>query len=293
MVSILIEQALKEPQKTILGAQGTDTADVALVGVIDALTFDTQLAPVILTGSNRSHREPNSDAIGNFTDLAKVAHKNIGPGAFWLFHGKLFMASDFVKADPQETRRIEGASTFWAPQQTSVEVSSLLHYGSEVDVSERKSPSPKHITRKLTMESLYDAMVSVCTVDLGNQNNIASEVEQILNPENRTIVVAAHSLGNVNDEIRAACVEAAKQGKVVIVASRSVVGEVNKRYAGSLLDANENSEELQGTGTQVISGQKLNKTAARAIAVRTLLEGCTQEQTQQLVDQYYSARFLQ
>lgn len=47
-----------------------------------------------------------------------------------------------------------------------------------------------------------------------------------------------------------------------------------------------------GTGTIIISAHKLSKTMARAVAVRALLEGLNQTQTQALFDSYARSRKL-
>lgn len=307
MVCVLIEQAIKDPHAAILAAQGTDTADIAVMSLIDALVFDTPLPPFILTGANRSHRESDSDAPKNFRNLAKIAGIDFRPdffyhhfyyhsGAFWLFDDNLFTAADLIKFNPKETRPIEGQSTFFSPNRRNYSLDEISGDGGFIEDPRyvwKKciAPPKEHITQKLRMEALYNALNRVYTVDLGNQNRLSDEVNQILNPTNKVIVVAAHSLGNSNNIIRSACVEAAKRGKIVVASSRALIDDINDRYASSLLDANRNPNELGHTNHQIIPGYQLNKTVARSLGVRAILENLNQEKTQHLFQRYYYGRF--
>ena len=127
-------------------------------------------------------------------------------------------------------------------------------------------------------------------MDLGNQNDISNEVKQILDPNRKAVVIAAHSLGNASNPIRHACVQAALLGKLVMIVSRTLIGEVNERYAASILGAD--SRELIGTGKQIISGHKLNKNVAKALLTRAVQEKLDQKKTQALVNLYCSSRGL-
>ncbi len=290
MATKLIEIAKREPHKPVLGGQGTDTADIALLSLYDAFTYDTKLPPLVLTGANDPHSVKGSDAPENFVDTAKLTHIDLGSGAYWVFHGNVYRAVDFVKADPEESRRIEDQGTFWAPHKTIQSVDSLLEFGRGADWQRHEAPEPEHIVNRLTMEGLYDASESVYVMDLGNQNASWSDMDRVFDPAVRAIIVAAHSLGNVDNETRHDLVEAAKNGKLVIGVSRTLIGQTNESYEASLLGANQNPEELNGTGRRIVAAHKLNKTMARALATRAILEGYDQHQTQQLFSSYAHSR---
>lgn len=315
IISILIEEAIKNPDKPIMGAQGTDTADIAVISILDALVFDTELPAFIFTGANRSHREENSDAPANFMELAKLARYDIrkinqhpvgefdysypppSSGAFWIFHNNIYPAPDLNKIDPAESREIEGTSTFFSPHALAINTRFFLstrsfwhEFFQTSWFRTSKAPPDEHITRRLSMENLFDTLNSIHTISLDDQNPVWEEIKPLRDPKVRTVVIATHGLGNANNIIRQAAVEAAKKGKIVIDVSRSLIGEVNTRYAGSLLDANTN--ELAETGSIILSPNKLGKTAARAIAVRAILEGLDQQQTQDLINKYCQARKL-
>lgn len=290
MIATLLDQAKKEPSKPLLGGQGTDTADIAALSIYDALVFDTQLPPLVLTGANTPHFDPNSDAPENFIDLAKVAHTDLASGAYWVFHGNLYKAADFVKIDPEETRRIETQSTFYSPHQNFQPVSALLEYGREANWQKNAAPSPEHVVNKVTAENIYDAFESIYVMDLGSQNAGWIDMERIFDPEIKAIIVAAHSLGNVDNETRMDLVRAAKMGKLVIDSSRTLIGTTNETYESSLLGANIDPQELGGSGHRIIAAHKLNKTMSRALLTRALLEGLDQTQTQTLFSNYARSR---
>ena len=315
----LIERRLEDPKRLVAGAQGTDTADVAFLALLDALTFDTELPPTYFTGANRSRHEENSDAPDNFLGLARIAQVNpelylpdlrYPSGAFWSFHKYLYAAADVAKFDPTEERIFQGQDTFFSPNSYAhLSGDTLTVFRVNKERGERRKEvhpyqevigtgwlysrdtSPLiHVTRRLTAENLYDALCSVHTVDLGNQNQPADDIEKILDPSYKAVIVAAHSLGNGPEQIRAALVEAAKQEKVVIVTSRTFIPGVSQRYEESLLSANYNARELGMSRYRIISGQHLSRTAARAVAVRSILEGLNQVQTEQLLNEYCEAR---
>ena len=108
----------------------------------------------------------------------------------------------------------------------------------------------------------------------------------------KAIIVAAHSLGNVGNETRFDLVTAAKEGKLIIDVSRTLVSDTSEEYAASLVSSNRSPSELQGTGKMIISAYKLNKTLARALATRAILEGRDQLQTQELFTNYARSRKL-
>lgn len=245
-----------------------------------------------MAGSNRSHLEPNSDAPANFLGLAKVTHIDLGSGAYWIFQNNLYKGGDFTKIDPEESRIIEGQSTFFSPHSTNQSIEGLLDFGRKADWSKRSAPSEKHFTRGINTEVLFETLESVYIDDLGNLNSSAKLMDNLLGPQFKAIIVGAHSLGNVDNESRFDFVEAAKAGKLVIDSSRTLIGATSEDYAASLLSANTNKEELQDSGVIIISAHKLNRIIARALAVRALLEGRTQSQTQQLFDDYAKSRKL-
>lgn len=290
MTVTLIDAAIKDPTKPVMGGQGTDTADIALLCMYDAYTYDTQLPPLVLTGANDPHSVPNSDAPDNFIDAAKITHVELGSGAYWVFHGYLFNAADLVKLNPEETRTIEEQGTFWAAHKTSQPINMLLKVARDADWQKRTVPPENHVANKLSMESLYDAYESIYVMDLGNQNPGWSDMERVFDPAVKVIIVAAHSLGNVDNETRMDLVRAARMGKLVVDVSRSLVGATNESYESSLLGANQDPQELGGTGRRIIAAHKLNKSLARALTSRALLEGLDQEGTQKLFDHYAQVR---
>lgn len=294
ILTILIEKVIKEPNKPIIGGQGTDTADVALLGPFDVLTFDTELPPLVLAGANRSHREDNSDAPQNFVDLAKLAHIDLDPGSYWVFQGNLYKASDFVKIDPLETRLVEEQFTFFAPHKTNESIDNIWARRKKLkaDWNSRKAPPANHISHRITSEALYNAFEAIYVDDLGHQNSIPNSMVLTYDPNIKAIVVGAHSLGNVDNETRYDLVQAAKDGKLVVDASRTLISAATLDYAASLLSANHNPEELGGTGKIILSAHKLSKSMARAVLVRAILEGLDQTQTQKLLDDYAKSRKL-
>lgn len=290
LVSFMLKQANINPSTQILGAQGTDTADIALLPLLDAYLFDTELLPIFMTGSNRSTKEWNSDAPKNFSDLIKLAGANLPSGAYWVFAGHLYKACDFVKIDPLESRRIENYSTFFAPRLTTRYTKKVIAENSMFHSAVGTVAPKNHVSKMVNTENLYSALTQVEILDLSNQNSTASEVEQILNKNCRGVVVSAHSLGNASNPIREACAQAALNGKLVTIVSRSLIGEVNERYAACLLGIN--GKELIGTGKHIISGHKLNKNIAKALMVRAIQENLDQKKTQILINSYCDSRGL-
>lgn len=294
MLATLIAQALQEPTMPILGGQGTDTADIALLGPFDALTFDTQLPPLILAGANRSHNERASDAPRNFVDLARVANLNLEAGAYWVFQGNLYKASDFVKIDPEETRRVEGQSTFLSPHATNESIESLFDHADafSVDWQSRHAPASNHVAYKASSEALYDAFQAIRTHDLGDQNPNGIPSDYIDDPSIKAIIVAGHSLGNIDNLTRSDLVEVVRNGKLVIGTSRTLISATSEAYAASMFSANRNPKELGNSGALIVTAHKLGKTAARALTARALLEGLDPLRAQNLFDRYCRSRHL-
>lgn len=317
----LIKRRIEDPTRIVMGAEGTDTADLAFLNLDDVLTFDTDLPVEPFTGGNQSRHEANSDTPPNFLRLARIAvvdpslylpDPRYKSGSFWTFHKYIYAGADVSKFDPREQTLFENQDTFFSENTYAILDDGTLTvfrmnklgdestkrrevYPYEETVNPgwlltRETPPLTHISRQLTAEKLYDALVSVYTVDLGTQNPLADEIEKVLDPTYKAIVVAAHGLGNGPEQLKAALVEAAKQGKIVIITSRAFIPYVSERYGESLLSANENPKELGNTSSIIISGQHLSKTAARAIATRAILEGLNQTETEQLLKGYSEAR---
>lgn len=290
LISHLLRFANDNPNLPILAAQGTDTADIAIIPFLDAYLFDTNLLPILVTGSNRSHTEWNSDAPKNFSDMIQLAGANLPSGCYWVFGSHVYRASDFLKIDPLETRRIENYSTFFAPRLTARYAKKVIEENHVFHLHPGHEAWQDHISQKTSMQSLFDAMQTVDTIDLGDQNPIDNDAERIMSKDTKAIVLAAHSLGNVSGPIKYACVEAVKNGKLVILVSRTLIGYVNERYGSSLLRIN--AEELSGTGKQLIAGHKMNKYICRAIVTRAVEEKLNQKETQELINAYCESRGL-
>lgn len=310
LVRYLLDKGLENPERALLGAQGTDTAGEEVLPMYDVLSFDmdpSDLPALKAAGSNRAWMEKNSDAPSNFEDLGKICQASRlltqrGSGAFWVFIKHVYSAANFIKVDPSETRKIEGQDTFLSPHGIVYSVDKIFQrwedesdIGSDQDSGVRvglhyKRESEGHVVDDLTVDSLFSALTSVHTVDLGDQNPIWDDVKKIIDPQYQAVVVAAHSLGNSSNPIRRACIEAVKSGKLVVATSRSLIGETSDRYAGSL--ATINSDELKDSGEVVISSHKLSKTLARAVATRAILESLNPRETQRLFTDYCEARNL-
>lgn len=290
IVAFILKYANDNPSIQILAGQGTDTADINILSLLDAYLFDTGILPIITSGSNRSRTEWNSDAPKNFSDLVQLAGVNLPSGSYWSFAGHLYRASDFIKIDPLETRRIENYSTFFAPRLTSRHARKLISENNIFHSQSGETTSGNHPLGKTTTENLYRSLTSIDILDLGDQNNIEEEITKILEKKKKAIIVVAHSLGNANNPIRHACIEAALRGKNVIIVSRTLIGEVNERYAASLLGAN--GKELLGSGKILLSGYRMNKNVAKAIVTRAIQENLRQKKTQELINRYCESRGL-
>lgn len=307
IVTILIDQAIREQNKPILGIIGTDFGPDAVLPIIDALVFDTHLPFFIFSGT----LEPKDPQ--NIINMAVAARINISQktrvfrgrswsesasGALWVFDEEIFSPASLIKSDPSVGFK---ASTFISPRAMSSSILRDVKYVSEeaglrftstgevADWEQETSlPPENHITRRLSMPELYDAINDVGVVDLGDQNPVWEQVKRILDPETPAVVVAAHGLGNANNVIKTACAETVRRGKLVITVSRAEAGEVDSQDVQSLTDIN--TKELEGTGAKILNGGRLNKTIAKALLVRARLEGRDQAGTQALIDDYSIAR---
>ncbi len=290
MMTTLIDKAKENPQTPIRGGMGTDTADIALLGLWDAITFDTSLPALVLAGSNDPHTKGGSDAPRHFVDLARISTIEVDAGAYWTFDGYLYRAHDLTKVDPLAIRKIEQQTTFFAPHGTQKSIDILVQTSEKYNKSSHSLPTSEHIVNRLEMKNLYNALNNIYTIDLGSQNSGLMDMEKVYDPAVKAIVVAAHSFGNMDNERRHDLVEAAKMGKIVIVGCRALVGTTNLDYEASILSAN--NEELKGTGNVIIDAHELNISTARALAVRSILEKSGQAGANNLFEAYTKSRKL-
>jgi len=290
LVNFLLQYANQHPDIQVVGAQGTDTADLAILPLLDAFLFDTNLPPVLLTGANRSQHEWNSDAPKNFSDLFQLAGAHLPAGGYWVFGSHIYRASDMLKIDPTESRRIENFTTFFAPRLTSRYTKKVIGENALFQSDIAESVDASHPIHQLETRTLFDAMNAIDVVDLGNLNPVQDDVKTILDPSKKAVVIAAYALGNASNPIKQAAVVAAKAGKIVLVVDKSLLGVVNVRYEAGLIGAN--STELKDTSYRILSGHRLGKASARALVTRALLQGYDQQQAQELVIQYCESRQL-
>jgi L-asparaginase/Glu-tRNA(Gln) amidotransferase subunit D len=290
LVNFLLTYMNTHPDIQILGAQGTDTADLAILPLLDAFLFDTELLPVLFTGANRSRHEWNSDAPKNFSDLFQLAGVHLPAGSYWIFGSHLYRASDMLKIDPTESRRIENFTTFFAPRLTSRHTKKMIGENSLFNIEKGASVMEDHPIKSLTTQKLFNAMNEIEVIDLGSLNPVHEDVAKILDPKKKAVIIAAHALGNANNPIKNAVIEASRNGKIVLVIDKSLLGVVNGRYAAGLIWVNNNS--LADGKYLVLSGHKMNKATARAILTRALVENFNQHETQQLINSYCESRQL-
>jgi L-asparaginase/Glu-tRNA(Gln) amidotransferase subunit D len=290
LVTFILRSAYENPTTQVIGAQGTDTADVAVLPLLDAFLFDTELLPILFTGSNRSHHEWNSDAPKNFSDLFQLAGAHLPAGSYWVFGSHLYRASDMLKIDPTESRRIENFTTFFAPRLTSRHTKKVIGENALFSGHPAGTTPADHPLRTLTAAKLYGAMNDIEVLDLSNLNPIEDDVARILDPAKKAVIIAAFALGNANNQIKKAAAKAVKQGKIVVVVDKSLMGVVANRYEAGLLSLNTGG--LSDGKHLLISGHRMNKATARAVVTRALAQGFDQQQTQQLVVEYCDSRQL-
>jgi L-asparaginase/Glu-tRNA(Gln) amidotransferase subunit D len=291
---VVLERMAADPTTPRLVGMGTDTADL-LVPTLDAFTFDAGMAPIGVTGANHPHKAEDSDAPENFMATGKILGRRLPPGAYYVFGrgANLFKGIDLLKIDPKEARQggLEGQSTFYAPQGTQSSISTLLEFAPlySPDEVERQLPE-NHVLNNMDIDKLYKAMTGVLVVDLGDQNAGEIIMDQVFDDSVKSVVVAGHSLGNADNEVRHYLVEASKGGKNIIVVSRSLIGQTDTTYDAALLKENEEGGALHGTETPFINGANLNPAAARAAATRGLVEGLSPDGLQNLIDRWRNAR---
>jgi len=291
IVSYLLHFANAIPQAANTGGHGTDTADIAILPLLDAYSFDTNLPAFVFSGANRSHREENSDAPKNFADMFTVVRADLLPGAYWVFADNVFRAADLVKISPLESRAIDNFSTFYSPHLQAKKIDEVLQTAKQRKSTRKYTSVPaNHVIGTLTTKALFDAMQKVHIVDLSEQNELERDITAIMDTKYKAVVIAGHAFGNVSNPIKFACMQAALKNKLIIVASRCLVGDVNKRYGASLLTLN--NQELRSSGKRLISANKLNKNVARALAIRAINEKLNEYQTGELFYKYAISRHL-
>jgi len=288
----LILQQLTPSIRKLQGT-GTDTGYL-YVSDSDVFLFDSKTAPIVTGGSRQSYHAPMSDAPFQFEELFKTLQIPLRPGAYYQWRGWIYPGADVVKVDPSESRRVDGDFGFASPHQLRFPNTPESDYFGKQSAEDDYEVPVNHPIRKLTSwEDVYDAMAHICTLDLTNQNHYHSLdqlLEHILNSNNWGIVVVGFGLGNVNNPVKLAAVEAVKRGKLVVGVSGCLVSHTNTTYDSvSLIGANQTL--LANSEAKIIDGGVLSKTLARAILIRSLLENHTQSQCQALVDAYIQSRF--
>lgn len=284
LVSTFLHWVNDHPDIQLLGAQGTDTADATVLPLLDAFLFDTELKPVLLTGANRSQYEWNSDAPKNFSDLIQLAGAHLPSGAYWVFGSHLYRASDMLKIDPTESRRIENFTTFLAPRLTSQFTKKVIGENPLHHPTKGQKVKQDHPISTLTGEKLFDALNAIETVDLGNLNAVYDDVERITSNK-KAVIVSGFALGNGSNPIKKAIIQASQKGKIVIITDRTLLGVVSGRYEAGLIWA--------GNGqVRAISGHKMGQSAARAVLVRAIVQQLDSAKTQELINKYCESRQL-
>jgi L-asparaginase/Glu-tRNA(Gln) amidotransferase subunit D len=281
----ILRRIQTSPHEQIIAGMGTDTTDI-LLPFLDAFLFDSHALPVLISGANRSHHEKQSDAPANFHNLAASTHLPLHPGAYYIFHQTLYKGGDIIKVDPNEDpTSLEGMMTFFAPQRTQTKIGFLQNGLRQAHHTNLK----KSIDYPYSAEALYETINSVITINLGDLNSISNEIEKILNPQYKAILIQSHALGNTPNTIKKTSEEALKQGKLVINCSRCLISNTSERYGASLSSLNQ--RELKNSPNKILSAKKLNNRIAKALLVRALLEKRDQSETQKLIDSYIKRTF--
>lgn len=288
-LTFFLEQAKEYPTLPMLGSIGRDTIDIHFLLFWDIYTFDTSLPPLILTGANRGLKEHSSDAPQNLYDLMYVSTANLPPGGYWVFASQVFRASDFVKVTPFELTAVDALSNFYSPHLKSEPVDEIQRKYKNIRPNAPINTSSYHVSKTNTLEKLFSAIQQIAIVDLGDQNELIYEKQKILDKNVKAVIIVGHSYGNVDNPTKYFCMQAALQNKLVILVSRCLIGEVKEKWPSSLLKLN---HQLGSQGKRIISGYKLNKNVAKALAARAIQENLNQNQTQELFNKYASARGL-
>lgn len=290
-LAFFLEHSQKHPNVSLVGATGLDTVDISFLPFWDAYTFDTNLSPLIFTGSNSFYKEPNSDIVQNIHDVIKLAVSKPPSGAYWVFAGNVFSASDFIKVSPFASREIDVLTNFWSPHLKSKVVDVAVREYSQIAMDRsRKISYISPAIQASTVEELFNAMRQVVTIDLGDLNEIEYEIYKIRNPNTKAIIIAGHGYGNVNNLMNYLCSQAALHKKIVILISRCIVGDIIEKWPTNLIQSSH--KYLFSKGQRIINGHKLNKHIARALATRAVHEKLDQERTQNLFNKYIYNRHL-
>jgi L-asparaginase/Glu-tRNA(Gln) amidotransferase subunit D len=259
---------------------GTDTVDIVLP-FIDVFTFDKDLSPVIFTGANLSHNEPNSDAPRNFLNLAKAANFQLSPGAYYVFDNKFFLGSDIAKIDPSENpTEIDGSITFYSPHRLSKSLQNFSINNPSNKHKKEVGSLPEHYSPVQILKKLNRILV-IC---LENLTSIDDEIIKIKNVKKYdAILIESFALGNAPNPIKKALSEIAGK-KLILNISRCLVADTSNRYSSSLEQINTNSE------SQIMSGGKMSKSVGLALLTRILLEEMTNDQASKLLTKYKNSR---
>ena len=291
-----LEMAVRDPQRRVILAMGTNTADLVLPELHAHLFDKPQIPGILVVVSNDPLHHPNSDMPQTLTDAARLSQRDIGPGAHLVSAGKLFSGADVTKADPGNQNAGE---IFRAPHGTARRVSDVLRTAPYADSSQWfRSGAFEPLGLGFDPQVFWDTAVrmgilnygvhperylksaqSTVTVDLGSQDDLWTSLEKIRSPETRSVVVAGHGQGSVPYPIRAACIDAVRRGTFVVAVSRSFVGRVGTGDMATLLSANNNKHELQEHPEKIIDGGTLSKVAARAVLVRCAMQERGRDQT--------------
>ena len=287
LIAYAFEQMVRAPGTRQISAIGTDTG-CFYTAQEDVFLFDSQTVASGTTGAKRPHQVSKPDAPRHFRNLINTPHKNLPSGSYWHWNEVICPGSDVLKVDPaEEPQPLNERETFFSPHNTAFTADRVptTAFLSHYHVPEG------HVIRQTDWLSLFTAMNSVVTVDLGLDNSPELNVDLILNPKHKAVVVAGFGLGNAYDLVRNAAVEAVKWGKLVAVTSTCLVPSLSGSYPEvALLGLNETI--LQKEGAQVLDGRKLSKFSLKALLTRALLENCDQLQTQVLINRYAKARNL-
>lgn len=281
VIAHLLRTTAENTSRQIIAGIGTDTTDM-LLPFLDVFLFDQDVPPILVSGANRSYRETHSDAPQNFHDLAFATHLPLMPGAYYIFNRTIYRGGDLIKVDPrEEPTMLEGMITFFAPQRTNTRIGYLQVH----------ARIPEHARDLATYSSkrIFNAINSIITIDLGDNNPIDHEVTKILDPRFPGIIVKSHALGNAPNPIRNAVGAAVRKGKYVLNISRCLLAETNNRYYVSLSSLNK--RELATSAKKLLEGGKLNQATAKAILTRSFLEKRKQKETQELIDAYSKRTF--
>lgn len=280
------EIQIENPGARKLTMMGTDAAHI-YTGLIDPFYFDSKSAPIINSGADKSRSEDNSDAPEQVQSLFETLNHSVDSGVHWSWLGHLYSGGDLIKWNPTEVGMAINGSvpTFLAPHGTNKEINTLPPF----QVLDYEIPRG-HILRSLDWESVLTAMNQVVVVDLSYANDVKDEARRILSDKYSAVIVLGLGLGNINNPTRKVVAEAAKLGKNVFISSSVPAPSVETRYAVAGLSIN--NEELANSNTMILNPGRVGVYAIRGLAARSVLEGRSQKETQELIDIYAGERDL-